>query len=101
MVPTSIRPGRNGWPCTQRSGGLATDRFDDGGPDAGKPWSLGADDTLTEIRDEHAAEMDQADFDDLVEGLGPSRTLAGDDHDPHAAVARHAAWTVRVIAASA
>jgi hypothetical protein len=60
-------------------------------PEAGKPWLLGADATLTEIRDEHVAEMDQCDFDELVAGLGPSRTLAGDDYDPHTAVERHRA----------
>jgi hypothetical protein len=73
--------------------GLPADRFDDGGADSGKPWLLDADDTLTEIRDDHVAEMEQRDFDDLVEGLGPSRTLAGDAYDPWGAVAQHRAWT--------
>jgi hypothetical protein len=50
--------------------GQPADRFDDGAPDAGRAWLLGADDTLTEIRDEHVAEMEQRDFDALVEGLG-------------------------------
>jgi hypothetical protein len=75
--------------------GLPADRFDDDGPDAGKPWLLGADDTLTEIRDEHVAEMEQREFDELVEGLGPSRTLAGND-DPRGAVERHAGWTAAI-----
>jgi hypothetical protein len=78
---------------------MPADRFDDGGPDAGKPWLLGADDTLTEIRDEHVAQMEQREFDELVEGLGPSRTLAGEDYDPHGAVERHAAWTAAIQAA--
>ena len=37
--------------------GQRADRFDDGGPDAGRAWLLGRDDTLTEIRDEHVAEQ--------------------------------------------
>jgi hypothetical protein len=39
--------------------GLPADRFDDGGPDTGKPWLLGADDTLTEIRDEQGVAADR------------------------------------------
>jgi hypothetical protein len=50
--------------------GLPADRFDTGGPDAGKPCLRGADDRLTEIRDEHAANLEQREFDELVEGLG-------------------------------
>jgi hypothetical protein len=73
--------------------GLPADRFDDGGPDAGKPWLLRADDTLTEILDAHVAEMDQGDFDELVEGLGP---LSGDACDPVAAVEQHRAWTAAI-----
>jgi hypothetical protein len=78
---------------------MPADRFDAGGPDAAMPWLLGADDTLTEIRDEHVAEMEQRDFDELVEGLGPSRTVAGDAYDPVAAVERHAVWTAAIRAA--
>lgn len=62
-------------------------------PDAGKTWLLGADDTLTLIEDHHVAEFEQRDFDELVEGLGPSRTLAGDADDSWGAVELHAAWT--------
>jgi hypothetical protein len=69
--------------------GEAADRFDYDGPDADKVWLLGADDRLTEIRDEHVAEMAQADFDELVEGIGPLRRRVGDVCDPHAAVERH------------
>jgi hypothetical protein len=76
--------------------GLPADRFDDGGPDAGKPWLLGADDTLTEIRDEHVADMEQRDFDELVEGHGPQRWRVGDAYDPAAAVERHAEWTAAI-----
>ena len=66
------------------------------GPDADKAWLLGADDRLTEIRDEHVAEMTQADFDELVEGTGPLRRRAGDAYDPQAAVERHRAWTAAI-----
>jgi hypothetical protein len=76
--------------------GHVADRFDDGGPDAGKPWLLGADDTLTEIRDEHISDMEQADFDELVRGTGPFGYEAGDAYDPAAAVERHAAWTAEI-----
>jgi hypothetical protein len=82
-----------------RHAGLGADRFDDDGADAGKVWLLGADDSLTEIRDEHVAAMDQRDFDALVDGTGPLRRRAGDAHDPHAAVAQHAAWTAAIRAA--
>jgi hypothetical protein len=76
--------------------GLQADRFDDGGPDAGKPWLLGADDTLTEIRDEHVADMAQSDFDELVGSHGPERWRVGDAYDPAAAVERHAEWTAAI-----
>jgi hypothetical protein len=80
--------------------GQPADRFDasplHAGPDAHKAWLLGADDSLTEIRDEHVAEMAQADFDALVEGLGASRWRDGDAYDPCAAVERHAAWTAAI-----
>jgi hypothetical protein len=74
--------------------GHGADRFDDGGPDAGKPWILGADDTLTEIRDEHVADMEQADFDELVDGTGLRWRV--DDAYEAAAVGRHAAWTAAI-----
>ena len=80
--------------------GLPADRFGDGGTDAGKPWLLGADDTLTEIRDEHVAEMEQRDWDELVEGCGPLRYQVGHAYDPVAAVEQHRVWT-RVIVARA
>jgi hypothetical protein len=79
--------------------GQAADRFDYDGTDAGKVWLLGADDRLTEIRDEHVAEMAQADFDELVEGIGPLRRRVADVCDPHAAVERHRAWTAAIRAA--
>ena len=63
--------------------GQAADRFDYDGPDADKAWLLGADDRLTEIRDEHVAEMAQADFDELVEGIGPLRRRVSDVYKPH------------------
>jgi hypothetical protein len=74
--------------------GHAADRFGDGAPDGGKPWLLGADDTLTEIRDEHVAEMEQADFDELVAGTGLRWRL--DDAYEAAAVGRHVAWTAAI-----
>ena len=40
--------------------GQPCQRFPDGGADAGKAWLLGADDTLTEIRDEHVADWSSA-----------------------------------------
>jgi hypothetical protein len=61
--------------------GQVADRFDDGGPDAGKVWLLGADDTLTLIEDRHVAEMAQCDVDDLVDGTGPLRYQVGDAYD--------------------
>jgi hypothetical protein len=76
--------------------GLAADRFDTGGPDAQKPWLLGADGMLTEIRDEHVADMAQSDFDELVEGHGPQRWRVGDAYDPAAAVEQHRAWTAAI-----
>jgi hypothetical protein len=79
--------------------GQAADRFDYDGRDADKVWLLGADDRLTEIRDEHVAEMAQADFDELVDGTGPLRRRVGDAYDPHAAVERHRAWTAAIRAA--
>jgi hypothetical protein len=79
-----------------RHAGQAADRFDDDLADAGKVWLLGADDSLTEIRDEHVAAMDQRDFDALVDGTGPLRRRVGDIRDPHAAVAQHAAWTAAI-----
>jgi hypothetical protein len=82
-----------------RYAGLGADRFDDDGADAGKVWLLGADDSLTEIRDEHVAAMDQRDFDALVDGTGPLRRRADDVKDPQAAVAQHAAWTAAIKAA--
>ena len=79
--------------------GQPADRFDDGGPDADKVWLLGADDRLTEIRDEHVAEMTQADFDELVDGTGRLRRRVGDAYEPQAAVERHRAWTAAIRAA--
>jgi hypothetical protein len=76
--------------------GLPCDRFDTGGPDSCKPWLLGADDTLSEIRDEHVADMAQEDFDELVEGRGPSKTLAGSSYDPQAVVEKHRDWTAAI-----
>jgi hypothetical protein len=75
---------------------LPADRFDDGGPDAGRVWLLGADDSLTLIRDEHVAEMDQRDFDELVYGTGPLRYQVGDAYDPLAEVEQHRAWTAAI-----
>jgi hypothetical protein len=74
-----------GYPC---------DRFDDGGPDAGRAWVLGADGSLTEIRDEHVADMEQSDFDELVDGTGLRWRV--DDAYAAAAVGRHAAWTAAI-----
>jgi hypothetical protein len=48
---------------------------------------------LTLIEDHDVAEMGQREFDELVEGLGTSRTLAWDADDPQAAVAAYAALT--------
>ena len=83
--------------------GQPCERFDDSplhaGPDADKAWLLGADDTLTEIRDEHVADLGQREFDELVAGLGTSRTLAWDADDPQAAVAAYAASTAAIRAA--
>ena len=79
--------------------GQPADRFDDGGPEAGRAWLLGADDSLTEIRDEHVAEMAQADFDELVDGTGPLRRRVDDAYEPQAAVARYRAWTAAIRAA--
>jgi hypothetical protein len=80
--------------------GLQADRFDDGGPDAGKVWLLGgADDTLTLIEDRHVADMAQADFDALVDGIGPLSYQVGDAYSPAAAVEQHRAWTAAIRAA--
>jgi hypothetical protein len=83
-----------------RHAGRPCERFDDRpfgvGPNADKAWLLGADDTLTEIRDEHVADWEQREFDELVEGLGTSRTLAWDADDPQAAVAAYAALTATI-----
>jgi hypothetical protein len=72
--------------------GQPYERFDatplSAGPDAHKAWLLGADDTLTEIRDEHVADLEQREFDELVEGLGSD--------DPQAAVADYAALTAAI-----
>ena len=76
--------------------GLRVDRFGDYGPDAGKAWLLGADDKLTLIEDHHVAEMDQRDFDELVEGHGPQLWRVGDAYDPAAAVEQHATWTAAI-----
>lgn len=80
--------------------GQPFERFDasplGAGPDAHKAWLKGADDTLTEIRDEHVADLEQREFDELVEGLGTSRTLAWDADDPRAAVAAYAALTAAI-----
>jgi hypothetical protein len=80
--------------------GQPADRFDEtplvAGPDAGKAWLLAADDTLSEIGDELVAELEQRVFDELVEGLGTSRTLAWDADDPRAAVAAYAALTAAI-----
>jgi hypothetical protein len=76
--------------------GQPCQRFADDGADADKAWLLGADDTLTEIRDEHVADLEQREFDELVEGLGTSRTLAWDADDPQAAVAAYAALTAAI-----
>ncbi len=63
-------------------------------------WLLGADDSLTLIRDEHVADMDQADFDELVRGTGlRSGHRVCDTYDSHAAVERHRAWTAAIRAA--
>ncbi|MCW2651244.1 MAG: hypothetical protein JWR32_2220 [Mycobacterium sp.] len=74
-----------GYPC---------DRFDDGGPDAGRAWLLGADDSLTVIEDHHVAEMEQRDFDELVDGTGLRWRV--DDAYAAAAVGRHAEWTRQI-----
>ena len=84
-----------------RHAGQPADRFDGGGaltdgPDAYKTWLWGADDSLTLIEDHHVAEMDQREFDELVEGLGTERTLAWDADDPQAAVAAYAALTAAI-----
>ena len=79
-----------------RHAGQAADRFEDGGPDAGRVWLLGADDVLSLIEDHHVAETDQADFDELLAGTGPLRHRVGDAYDPAAAVAQHAAWTATI-----
>ncbi|HME16653.1 MAG TPA: hypothetical protein VKG83_14630 [Mycobacterium sp.] len=76
--------------------GQAADRFDNGGADAGRVWLLGADDTLTLIDDRHVADLGQREFDELVAGLGTSRTLAWDADDPQAAVAAYAALTAAI-----
>src|SRR5271163_3141253 len=72
------------------------DRLDNGGADAGRVWLLGADDTLTLIDDRHVADLGQREFDELVAGLGTSRTLAWDADDPQAAVAAYAALTAAI-----
>jgi hypothetical protein len=74
--------------------GMPAGRLDDGAPDGGKPWLLGADDRLTEIRDDHVAEMEQADFDELVAGTGLRWRV--DDAYAAAAVGRHAEWTAAI-----
>jgi hypothetical protein len=56
----------------------------------------GADDSLTLIEDQHVAEMDQRDFDQLVARTGLLRYRVGDTYDPHAAVERHASWTAEI-----
>jgi hypothetical protein len=76
--------------------GQPADRFDDDGPDAGKVWLLGADDSLTLIEDHHVAEMEQDDFDELVDGAGPLRYRVGDAYDAVGAVERHRAWTAAI-----
>jgi hypothetical protein len=76
--------------------GYPADRFDDGAPDGGKPWLLGADGRLTQIRYEHVADMLQRDFDELVGGSGPFGYQAGDAYDPAAAVEQHRAWTAAI-----
>jgi hypothetical protein len=80
------------------------DRFDGGGAivagaNAGRVWLLGADDALSLIEDHHIAELDQRQFDELVDGLGTSRTLAWRADDPQAAVVAYAALTAEIRAA--
>jgi hypothetical protein len=55
---------------------------------------LGADDSLTLIEDRHVAEMEQSDFDELVEGTGLRWQV--DDAYAAAAVGRHAEWTRQI-----
>jgi hypothetical protein len=40
--------------------------------------------------------MEQADFDEFVEGRGPLSYQAGDAYDHAAAVERHRAWTAAI-----
>jgi hypothetical protein len=75
--------------------GLPAGRFDNDGPDGGRAWLLGADDSLTEILDAHVAEMAQADFDELVVGRGPL-SYEVDDYDPIARVELHRGWTAAI-----
>jgi hypothetical protein len=58
--------------------------------------ALGADDRLTLVEDHHVADMEQRDFDALVEGLEASRWRDGDAYNPRGAVAQHAAWTTAI-----
>ena len=76
--------------------GLHEGRFGHDGPDADRVWLLGADDTLALIEDHHVADMEQREFDALVEGLGASRWRCGGAYDPAAAVERHAEWTRQI-----
>jgi hypothetical protein len=76
--------------------GRSSDQFDD---DDRRVWLLGADDSLTLVEDHHVADMEQADFDELVEGRGPLSYQVGDAYDPAAAVERHAEWTAAIRAA--
>lgn len=76
--------------------GLPFERFDGGGADAGRAWLLGADDSLTLIDDHHVADMEQADFDELVQGTGPFEHEARGAYDPAAAVEQHGEWTRQI-----
>jgi hypothetical protein len=40
--------------------------------------------------------MEQADFDELVDGTGPLPYQVGDAYDPAAAVEQHRAWTAAI-----
>lgn len=61
--PGQTAPGvvSSGWLAgTLLHAGQPCERFADDGADAGKAWLFGADDTLTEIRDQHVADWSSA-----------------------------------------
>jgi hypothetical protein len=53
-------------------------------------------DAVDVLFDKIVADLEQREFDELVEGLGTSRRVAWDADDPQAAVAAYAALTAAI-----